>query len=296
MARKAPRLITLVLTVCLLFSVMGVSASAEDVVIEKVYASSDKDAVVMRTAGEIAFHTVTEGAVISSVTWTDSAGNVLGASDSFLNNVVYTLVVKLSAKDGYVFGAAARGYLYNSPCDIAVSADGKTVSLRCNVKPPVWSPIIVKQPAADPPVNPGGQVSYAASATFATTHRWYLVSPDGKEQLDLAGARERFPGVVFNDTSVSLIINNVKAEMNGWKAMCRFYESTETYFTDTQAAEILVKLPDPTPTPEPTPEPTAEPPPEPTAEPTPDGAHAGTDASCRPAAARLAVQRGRTLA
>ena len=191
MPRKISRVTTLVLAMCLLFSLTAVPAFAEDTVIERALATSDKEAVVMRTAGEIVFTTSTQGASVSSVTWTASDGSVLGAGDAFQKDV-YTLVVTLTANPGYVFGAAASGYLYGKTCDIAVSADGKTASLRRNVEAVVWSPIIVKQPLADPPVDPGGRVSYAATANFATTHNWYLKSPDGKEQLDLVSARNRF--------------------------------------------------------------------------------------------------------
>ena len=192
MARKPFRFITLVLAVCLVFSLMGVSASAEDVIIEKVYATSDKEAVAMRTPAEIAFTTSTEGASVSSVTWTASDGTVLGASDAFVQGT-YTLVVTLSANDGYVFGAAAQGYLYGTTCDIAVSADGKTVSLRRQVEAVIWSPIIIKQPLDDPPVDPGSRVSYVSTANFAASYQWFLVSPDDSEQIDLLKARERFP-------------------------------------------------------------------------------------------------------
>ena len=268
MSRKRIRLCTLVIAVCMVFSMMGVAASAEDTVIEKIYATSDKEAVAMRTPGEIVFTTSTKGASVSSVTWTGADGVTLAANEAFKQGT-YTLVVTLKANDGYVFGVAASGYLYGKTCDIAVSADGKTASLRRNIQAVIWSPIIVKQPAADPPVNPGGRVSYAATANFASTHTWYLISPDGKEKLDLISARDKFPGVIFTDTLNSLTIDNVKAEMNGWKAMCRFYEDTGVYFTDTAEVEIAVNLPaaTPTPEPEPTPEASAEPTPEPTPEP-----------------------------
>lgn len=280
MARKISRLITLVLAACLLFSVMGVSASAEDVIIEKVAVTSDKEPVVMRTPGEIVFTTGTTGAVVVSATWTDAKGAEVPKTEPFKQGS-YTLVVKLAAKDGYVFGAAAVGSLYNSSsnCETSVSPDGKTISLRRSYGMlTVYAPTIVHQPQPDPPVNPGGRVSYAASATFAASHSWYLVSPDGKEKLDLVSAKERFPGAVINDTGNSLIIDKVPAEMNGWKAMCRFYESTQVYFTDTQTAEIKVKLPAPTPTPVPTPEPTPEstPEPAPTQTPAPTPAPAPT--------------------
>ena len=113
MARKTSRLLTLLLAACLLFSLMGVAVFAEDTVIEKVFATSDKEAVVMRKAGEIVFTTSTQGASVSSVTWTGADGKVLGANDPFTQQT-YTLVVTLKAADGYVFGTAAAGYLYGS--------------------------------------------------------------------------------------------------------------------------------------------------------------------------------------
>ena len=253
MTRKTLRFLTLMLAACMFFSLIGPSVSAEDVIIEKVYATSEKEAVVMRTAGEIAFTTSTEGAAVSSVVWTDSAGTVLGAGDAFKQDV-YTLVVTLTASDGYVFGAAAKGYLYGKSCDIAVSADGKTVSLRRQVEPPIWSPIILKHPTEDPPIEPGGRVSFVSTANFAVSYQWLIVNPEG-EPMDLMKAHDQFPGVVFTDTGVSFIIDNVPAEMDGWMVMCRFYESTGTYFSDSKKAVIHVNAPEPTP--EPTPQPRA---------------------------------------
>lgn len=269
MLRKMSRLLALVLVLSALFSVMGVCAYAEDTIIEKVYATSEKEAVVMLTPGDITFSTSTFGASVSSAVWTDSAGNTLGAADPFKQEN-YTLTVTLTANEGYVFSQTARGYLYGKSVDIAVSADGKTVSLRRQVQPPIWSPIIVKNPASDPPVDPGGRVSYVSTANYATSYAWYLVSPDNSETLDLAQARERFSGIVITDTGVSLIIDNVQAAMNGWQIMCRFYESTNTYFSDSTKATIYVNVPEttPEPTPEPTPEVTPEP--EATPEPTPE--------------------------
>ena len=268
MRRKSIKLLALVLVLGALFSLMGVCAFAEDSIIEKVYATSDKSAVVMSTPGAIPFSTSTAGATVTSVTWTDSSGNALAATDTFRQDT-YTLVVTLTARDGYVFSQTARGYLYGKSVDIAVSADGKTVSLRQSVQAVIWSPVIVKSPTADPPVNPGGRVSYVSTANYSDSYTWYFVSPDGSETLDMGQAKDRFKGVVFTDTGVSLIIDNVTAEMNNWKVFCRFYESTHTYFTDSEKATIAVNVPEttPAPTPEPTPEPTAEPVPEETAAP-----------------------------
>ena len=89
----------------------------------------------------------------------------------------------LTAGDGYVFAQNCSGYLYGKSCSIAVSADGKSVSLRRQIEPPVWSPIIMKHPLTDPPIEVGELASYVSSATFATSSQWFFVSPDGSETL-----------------------------------------------------------------------------------------------------------------
>ena len=265
MLRKISRLLALMLVLTALFTLMGVCASADDTIIEKVYATSEKEAVVMLTPSAIPFTTSTFGASVSSVVWTDSSGNALGANDAFKNEN-YTLTVTLTANEGYVFSQVARGYLYGKSVDIAVSADGKTVSLRRQVQPPIWSPIIVKNPASDPPVDPGGRVSFVSTANYASSYTWYFLSPDNSEALVIAQVRERFPGVVITDTGVSLIIDNVRPEMNGWQVLCRFYESTNTYFSDSTKATIYVNVPETTPEPTPEPEQPVEPAPEQPAE------------------------------
>ena len=156
MSRRFSKLMTFVLAICLLASLMtaGAFADENDTIIERALATSDKEAVVMRTAGEIAFTTSTTGASVSSVVWTDANGTTVGASDAFRQEV-YTLTVTLTAGDGYVFAQNCSGYLYGKSCSIAVSADGKSVSLRRQIEPPVWSPIIMKHPLTEPPIEVG---------------------------------------------------------------------------------------------------------------------------------------------
>ena len=265
MYRKLSKLLTLLLTVMLLVSALGAPAFAEDVIIEKVLATSEKEAVVMRTPGEITFTTSTTGATVSSVAWMDSKGKSLSATDAFKQEV-YTLTVTLTANDGYCFSQTVLGYLYGKSANVSVSMDGKSVSLRRNIEPPVWSPIVIKQPLTDPAIEPGGLVSYVATANFATSSKWLLISPDGSETLTTKEAAGRFNGITIDDAGIGrIIIYNVPAEMNGWQIMCRFYESTNVYSSDTQKATIQVKVPEATPgpspeaTPEPTPEPSAAP-------------------------------------
>ena len=197
----------------------------------------------MRTAGEIAFTTSTTGASVSSVVWTDANGTAVGASDAFRQEV-YTLTVTLTAGDGYVFAQNCSGYLYGKSCSIAVSADGKSVSLRRQIEPPVWSPIIMKHPLTDPPIEVGELASYVSSATFATSSQWFFVSPDGSETLTVKDAVGRFSGIRIDDEGIGrIIIYNVPAEMNGWNIFCRFYESTGVYNSDSQKAVIQVSSP-----------------------------------------------------
>ena len=257
MYRRLSRILTVLLAVCLLCSVMSAGVFAEDVEITRVMATSDTEAVVMRTAGEIAFRTSTNGASVASVVWTDSSGKSLGPSDAFADDV-YTLTVTLTANEGYYFSQSAVGVLYNNVANtnIAVSADGKTASLRRQIKPPIWSPIIYKHPLSDPAVEPGSLVSYVSTAGFATSSIWMFVSPEGDGPMPPNELRDKFPQISIDDAGIGrIIIYNVPAELNGWEIFCRFYESTRVYSTDSNRATINVIVP-PSPTPEPTPEPT----------------------------------------
>ena len=257
MYRKLSKILTVLLAVCLLCSVMSAGVFAEDVEITRVMATSDTEAVVMRTAGEIAFRTSTNGASVASVVWTDSSGKSLGPSDAFADDV-YTLTVTLTANEGYYFSQSAVGVLYNNVADtnIAVSADGKTASLRRQIKPPIWSPIIYKHPLSDPAVEPGSLVSYVSTAGFATSSIWMFVSPEGDGPMPPNELRDKFPQITIDDAGIGrIIIYNVPAELNGWEIFCRFYESTRVYSTDSNRATINVIVP-PSPTPAPTPEPT----------------------------------------
>ena len=254
MYRKLSRILTVLLAVCLLCSVMSAGVFAEDVEITRVMATSDTEAVVMRTAGEIAFRTSTNGASVASVVWTDSSGKSLGPSDAFADDV-YTLTVTLTANEGYYFSQSAVGVLYNNVADtnIAVSADGKTASLRRQIKPPIWSPIIYKHPLSDPAVEPGSLVSYVSTAGFATSSIWMFVSPEGDGPMPPNELRDKFPQITIDDAGIGrIIIYNVPAELNGWEIFCRFYESTRVYSTDSNRATINVIVP-PSPTPAPTP-------------------------------------------
>ena len=205
MYRKLSKLLTLLLTVMLLVSALGAPAFAEDVIIEKVLATSEKEAVVMRTPGEITFTTSTTGATVSSVAWMDSKGKSLSATDAFKQEV-YTLTVTLTANDGYCFSQTVLGYLYGKSANVSVSMDGKSVSLRRNIEPPVWSPIVIKQPLTDPAIEPGGLVSYVATANFATSSKWLLISPDGSETLTTKEAAGRFNGITIDDAGIGRII------------------------------------------------------------------------------------------
>ena len=159
MSRRFSKLMTFVLAICLLASLMtaGAFADENDTIIERALATSDKEAVVMRTAGEIAFTTSTTGASVSSVVWTDANGTAVGASDAFRQEV-YTLTVTLTAGDGYVFAQNCSGYLYGKSCSIAVRSSrpsGRAGVLcllghLCHLQP-----VVFRQPGRER--NPDGQ-------------------------------------------------------------------------------------------------------------------------------------------
>ena len=277
MYRKAGKLLAFCLALLLLVPALAAPAHAADTaseteIINKVFVNSENRAVVMHTAGEIVFTTKTTGASISNVVWMDASGAAVQANDTFRQEV-YTLTVTLTANSGYAFSQSVLGYIYGDTANVSVSMDGKSVSLRRNIEPPVWSPTISKHPLTDPAVNPGELVSYSASAVYATSSQWFLVSPDGSETLTVKEAVERFNGITIDDAGMGrIIIYNVPAAMNGWQIFCRFFESTGVYPSDTQKATIQVKVPEatPAPSPEATPAPSPEATPEPSPVPTPE--------------------------
>ncbi len=133
---------------------------------------------------------------------------------------------------------------------------------------PIGAPVITKQPTRET-VDEGGSATFAADASGWAWCAWRFLSPDGKTEIIFDVTRDRFPGLaITGGNSTTLRLENIPAEMNGWKAVCLFSSSNNKWsYTDGTAVITVNAAATPTPTPSPSPTPTAShtPTPEPTA-------------------------------
>lgn len=161
---------------------------------------------------------------------------------------------------------------------------------------PLGAPVITKQPTKEI-VDEGGSATFIANATGWAWCAWRFLSPDGKTEVIFDVTGDRFPGLtITGGNRTTLRLENIPAEMNGWKAVCLFSSAANLWsYTDGSAVisvnAAVTPTPSASPTASPTPSPTAaptatpEPPavpaaaadtatatPEPTATPTPETA------------------------
>ena len=267
MNRTLKRLFSVLLSLCLgwgILSFIPATASA-DTVLDKVLATAQPSPVVLMDISSVAVATSTEGCTVGSVTWYDAGGNP--ASGSFQQQN-YRLEIRIDAGEGYSFAGELRAYLNNSGVDAVLDPSGKSVTLVREITPAVWAPTIIKDPGGET-VDENGWASFVATAIYAESCSWVLVSPDGATVVDCSEIGKTFPGSSVNDDGVGkIIVHNIPAAMDGWqiKAVFKGPGGSKT----SNGAYIKVKADPATVTPEPTPTPTPTPTPEPTPTPTPE--------------------------
>lgn len=262
MNRTLKRLFSVLLSLCLgwgILSFIPATASA-DTVLDKVLATAQPSPVVLMNISSVAVATSTEGCTVGSVTWYDASGNP--ASGSFQQQN-YRLEIRIDAGEGYSFAAELRAYLNNSGVDAVLDPSGKSVTLVREITPAVWAPTIIKDPGGET-VDENGWASFVATAIYAESCSWVLVSPDGSTVVDCSEIGKTFPGASVNDDGAGkIIVHNIPAEMDGWqiKAVFKGPGGSKT----SNGAYIKVKAdpakatPEPTPTPTPTPTPESTP-------------------------------------
>ena len=267
MNRTLKRLFSVLLSLCLgwgILSFIPATASA-DTVLDKVLATAQPSPVVLMDISSVAVATSTEGCTVGSVTWYDASGNP--ASGSFQQQN-YRLEIRIDAGEGYSFAGELRAYLNNSGVDAVLDPSGKSVTLVREITPAVWAPTIIKDPGGET-VDENSWASFVATAIYAESCSWVLVSPDGATVVDCSEIGKTFPGSSVNDDGVGkIIVRNIPAAMDGWqiKAVFKGPGGSKT----SNGAYIKVKADPATVTPEPTPTPTPTPEPTPTPTPTPE--------------------------
>ncbi len=227
--------------------------------IEKVLTTTSSTPVALTESGGISAACSTVGCDIVGYGWYDGNGQVTGK----FSTAVVRVEMSLQAWDGFSFRPDVRVYLNNSSVTATVSADGKSLSFSREYAPMVWEPTVIKQPGAET-VEAGGWCSFVSTANYAGGGRWHFLSPEGK-YFSALEVTDKFSDLSIDDNGAGkVILYNIPAEMDGWRALCRF-EGAGGFTKDSNAAKITVKsaaTPMPEPTPEPAPEPTPEPTPE----------------------------------
>ncbi len=100
-------------------------------------------------------------------------------------------------------------------------------------------PVVTKSPT-DETVEAGGSCWFVAKYENAIWAVWHFVSPDGQTDLAYDAVGTRFPNLeVTKGFASTTQLKNIPAEMNGWKAYCRFTNNAGS--TDTGRATITVK-------------------------------------------------------
>lgn len=245
------------LILCMGVSAMPVKAHA-DSSIDKVLATISHVPVALMDVSNITAATSTPGCDIVSYRWSDSYGTMSG----WFSTSECRVSIRIQAYDGYFFGENVAVYLNNEAVSFTRDPEGKYIDLTREYTPLVWAPTVIKHPGGET-VEAGGWASFVATATYTSGSTWRFVSPEGK-YFTAEELCEKFPGVGVEDNGEGkLKVYNIPAEMDGWKAVCRFDGPGGT--VDSSGAKITVKSAAPavTPSPEPAPEPTPEATPEP---------------------------------
>ena len=100
-------------------------------------------------------------------------------------------------------------------------------------------PVITKSPT-DEKVPIGGKCQFVTRYENATWAEWHFVSPDGTRDLAYTDAAAVFQGLKITGGDQSTMqLQNIPAELNGWKVYCAFRNNTGT--TNTDAAAITVQ-------------------------------------------------------
>ncbi len=81
--------------------------------------------------------------------------------------------------------------------------------------------------------KPGGTALFVACANVFDSLSWTMVSPDGGEYSTGSFAHMFADAPVSGESSTTLSVGNVAADMNGWGAYCTFYYRGQTARTST---------------------------------------------------------------
>ena len=100
-------------------------------------------------------------------------------------------------------------------------------------------PQITKDPT-DETVKVGGRCQFVSRYTNAKWAEWHFVSPDGLQDIQYLDIQKEFPNLkVIKGYTKDLTLDNIPAELNGWRVYCHF--TNDHGSTDTKMARITVQ-------------------------------------------------------
>ena len=169
----------------------------------------------------------------AGTTWTfesDSQNVTVGTKgmESSVQTYYYYLTVKNSA------GTATSNV-------VAVTNPSYTTVTPSPSPSPAGEIKITKQPTGET-VEEGGRAVFIARAENAASFVWRIVSPDTTNTYPAKDAPDYFKGLKVSGTdSDRLVLENIPASMNGWKAECKFIAADGKTYLCTNGAIITVK-------------------------------------------------------
>ena len=123
----------------------------------------------------------------------------------------------------------------------SVKTDRATITVTGNAADGTATglPKVTKSPTGET-VAAGGTAWFVAKYEDAIWAVWHFVSPDGTRDLAYTDAAAVFQGLKITGGDQSTMqLQNIPAELNGWKVYCAFRNNTGT--TNTDAAAITVQ-------------------------------------------------------
>ena len=105
-------------------------------------------------------------------------------------------------------------------------------------KPAANLPVVKKDPTGET-VAVNGKCQFVTRYENAKWAEWHFVSPDGSRDLDYLQAQKEFTALkIVNGYTKDMTLENIPAELNGWKVYCRF--SNDAGSANTAPALITV--------------------------------------------------------
>lgn len=169
---------------------------------------------------------------VQGTTWTLDGDNEpiwVGTKnmDTAVETYYYYFTVKNSAGSATSNSIAVTNPSYTKPAEVTPTPTPAAIK-------------ITKQPTGET-VDEGGRAVFVARAENYDKFVWRIVSPDTNTTYTAKEAPDYFRGLtVSGENTERLVLENIPASMNGWKAECKFIAADGKTFLCTNGAVIKV--------------------------------------------------------